>query len=149
MPGSSHFLPNPAAALYAEAAEPLCRMHGTDCPRKKRMSSALRDAILAYTEARVNHGTFYPTDIEALLVMRSDRETVPQCALSRPALCINAQGAKQVMLGGQVLDYPALQYLVVSLDLPILGRVTCASSSEPFLGMAIELDVNLLRQVME
>ena len=113
------------------------------------MSSALRDAILAYTEARVNHGTFYPTDIEALLVMRSDRETVPRCALYRPALCINAQGAKQVMLGGQVLDYAALQYLVVSLDLPILGRVTCASPSEPFLGMAIELDVNLLREVME
>lgn len=113
------------------------------------MSSALRDAVLAYTDTRASSGAFYATGVEALMLMRSDRPTSPRHALYKPALCINVQGAKQVMLGDEVFDYGELQYLVVSLDLPILGRVTHAASGKPFLAMVIEIDVNLMREVME
>jgi AraC-like DNA-binding protein len=113
------------------------------------MSSALKDAVLAYTDGRVSHDIFYPTAIDTLLLMRSDRETSPRRALYRPALCINVQGAKQVMLGDEVLDYAELQYLVVSVDLPVLGRITCAAPDKPFLAIALEIDVTLLREVME
>jgi AraC-like DNA-binding protein len=113
------------------------------------MSSALKDAVLAYTEGRPGNDSFYPTAIETLMVMRWDRETTPRCALYRPALCINVQGAKRAMLGDKVLDYAELQYLVVSMDLPIRGRVTCAAPDKPFLAIALEIDVALLREVME
>ena len=52
-------------------------------------------------------------------------------------------------LGDEVLDYAELQYLVVSVDLPVLGRITCAAPDKPFLAIALEIDVTLLREVME
>ena len=61
-------------------------------------------------------------------------------AVSRPALCIVAQGAKSVMLGQEVYEYDASRMLIPSLDLPIAGQVTRASHSEPYLALKLDLD---------
>lgn len=61
-------------------------------------------------------------------------------AVSRPALCIVAQGAKSVMLGQEVYEYDASRMLISSLDLPIAGQVTRASHSEPYLALKLDLD---------
>jgi AraC-like DNA-binding protein len=56
-------------------------------------------------------------------------------------LAIVAQGSKQLMLGDEAFTYDPGHYLVVSLDLPVSGRVTAASKAKPFLGMSLDLDV--------
>jgi len=61
-------------------------------------------------------------------------------AVSRPALCIVAQGAKSVMLGQEIYQYDASRMLISSLDLPIAGQVTRASLSEPYLALKLDLD---------
>jgi AraC-like DNA-binding protein len=61
-------------------------------------------------------------------------------AVSRPALCIVAQGAKSVMLGQEVYQYDASRMLISSLDLPIAGQVTRASHTEPYLALKLDLD---------
>lgn len=61
-------------------------------------------------------------------------------AVSLPALCIVAQGAKSVMLGQEVYQYDASRMLISSLDLPIAGQVTRASHSEPYLALKLDLD---------
>jgi AraC-like DNA-binding protein len=58
-----------------------------------------------------------------------------------PTLAIVAQGSKQLMLGDEAFTYDPGHYLVVSLDLPVSGRVTAASKAKPFLGMSLDLDV--------
>jgi len=58
-----------------------------------------------------------------------------------PILAIVAQGSKQIMLGDEAFTYDPGHYLVVSLDLPVSGRVTAASKAKPFLGMSLDLDV--------
>jgi hypothetical protein len=58
-----------------------------------------------------------------------------------PTLAIVAQGSKQIMLGDEPFTYDPSHYLVVSIDLPVSGRVTAASKSTPFLGMSLDLDV--------
>jgi AraC-like DNA-binding protein len=45
------------------------------------------------------------------------------------------------MLGDEAFTYDPGHYLVVSLDLPVSGRVTAASKAKPFLGMSLDLDV--------
>jgi AraC-like DNA-binding protein len=45
------------------------------------------------------------------------------------------------MLGNEAFTYAPGYCLVVSLDLPVSGRVTTASKAKPFLGMHMDLDV--------
>jgi AraC-like DNA-binding protein len=102
------------------------------------MSSELTSLIEANT--RID-GTF-PTPIPGLHLSRYSSRTQPghgvvQC----PTLAIVAQGSKQIMLGDEVFTYAPGFCLVVSLDLPVSGRVTSASKAKPFLGMHRDLDV--------
>jgi AraC-like DNA-binding protein len=112
------------------------------------MSSLLKDALNDYIDANGGEG-FFPTPIEALTLMRTSRETLPRHMIYKPALCIVAQGAKQVMLGDDVFDYDEMQSLVINLELPLLGRVTRATADKPFVGVNLDFDVALMREVME
>jgi hypothetical protein len=60
--------------------------------------------------------------------------------VQRASLCIVAQGAKIVMIGGDTYGYEAGQMALYSIDVPMAGRVTRASISEPYLLLMIDLD---------
>jgi AraC-like DNA-binding protein len=60
--------------------------------------------------------------------------------VQRASLCIVAQGAKIVMIGGDTYGYEAGQIALYSIDVPMAGRVTRASISEPYLLLMIDLD---------
>jgi AraC-like DNA-binding protein len=67
--------------------------------------------------------------------------------LQRPALCMVAQGAKIVMIGGDTYGYEAGQMAVYSIDVPMAGRVTRASHSEPYLMLRIDLDAQKIAEL--
>jgi AraC-like DNA-binding protein len=60
--------------------------------------------------------------------------------VQRASLCIVAQGAKVVTIGGDTYGYEAGQIALYSIDVPMAGRVTRASISEPYLLLMIDLD---------
>ncbi len=91
----------------------------------------------------------HPTAIGSLILFRSTRPSDPLPALYEPAFCVVAQGAKRVLLGDRVHDYRAGQYLLVKVGLPLVGRVTRASPAEPYLGLALGIDLALLREVVD
>ncbi|WP_369059563.1 AraC family transcriptional regulator [Caulobacter sp. 73W] len=66
-----------------------------------------------------------------------------------PQLCVVLQGAKQMMIGEETLDYRAMEALMVSIELPASGRIVDASPTEPFIGIVIELDLGAMRDVLE
>lgn len=113
------------------------------------MSSALKDAVARYTEERGGADGIYPTAIEGLAFMRLSSETLPHSHVHRPALCLVAQGAKRLTLTDVAYDYAEGQALVVSVELPGFGRVTRASRTAPFLGVVLEFDIGVLREVLE
>lgn len=86
--------------------------------------------------------------IPRLSLIRWSREAVPVHMLQRPALCIVAQGTKQVMLGETLIAYGPASYLVASLDLPITGMVTEASAETPYLCFCLYLDTDLLAEML-
>ncbi|MBP2231762.1 AraC-like DNA-binding protein [Azospirillum agricola] len=59
-----------------------------------------------------------------------------------------ATGRKQVMLGERVLFYDAAEYLVVSVDLPVVGQVVEASPERPYLCLRLDLDPAMLGALM-
>jgi AraC-like DNA-binding protein len=101
------------------------------------MSSDLASLVEANT--RID-GSF-PTPIPGLHLSRYSSPTQPGHGVQCPTLAIVAQGTKQVMLGNEAFTYAPGYCLVVSLDLPVSGRVTMASKAKPFLGLHMDLDV--------
>ncbi|WP_061294874.1 AraC family transcriptional regulator [Herbidospora cretacea] len=68
-----------------------------------------------------------------------DRPTPPVGAISEPSLAIVAQGVKRTVLNGVPYDYRAGQYLVVSVDLPVVGQALEASPDRPFTVFSMSL----------
>jgi AraC-like DNA-binding protein len=90
----------------------------------------------------------HPTAIPHLFLTRSSRPTAPMHVLHEPALCIIAQGRKQVMLMGDRFFYGPEQCLVVSVDLPVTGQVIEATPDVPYLGLRLDLEPGQLSALM-
>ncbi|WP_117193574.1 AraC family transcriptional regulator [Rhizobium terrae] len=90
----------------------------------------------------------FETAIPRLSVIRMSNPTEPLHALHQPAICIIAQGAKQVMLADEIFRYSPGQYLVVSVDIPITGQVIEASEEKPYLCIRLDLDLKLLSEML-
>jgi len=67
----------------------------------------------------------------------------------KPALCIVVQGAKWVVFGADRIRYRAGEGPVVCVEMPSFCTVTEASPSKPYLGMVIEFDLGIMREVSE
>lgn len=87
------------------------------------------------------HDGIFELHIPGVYAIRHSRaNTELMHGVAQPALCIVAQGSKSVMLGQEVYEYDASRMLVYSVNLPVAGRITRASYSEPFLGFKLDLD---------
>jgi AraC-like DNA-binding protein len=104
--------------------------------------SALRtDALLAeLRELVVLHARpDETTAIEGVLLAAADRPGEPRASTSGTVMAVIAQGVKRLAIGERVYDYGPGQYLVASVDLPITGHYTRASTDEPALGFGLIL----------
>src|ERR1051325_1802356 len=78
---------------------------------------------------------------------RSQTNQEPMHYVQRSMLCIVAQGAKIVMIGGDTYGYEAGQMGVSSIDVPMAGRVTRGSVSEPYLLLMLDLDAEKIAEL--
>jgi AraC-like DNA-binding protein len=90
----------------------------------------------------------FETGIGRLSLFRSDRPTVPLPSVYEASLCLIAQGAKRVSLGEDSMVYDAARYLLVSVDLPLVGHVIDASPDAPYLCCKIDLDLSALADLI-
>src|ERR1051325_6532149 len=71
----------------------------------------------------------------------------PMHYVQRSSLCLVGQGAKIVTIGGETYGYEAGQMAVYSIDVPMAGRVTQASHSEPYLLLMLDLDAEKIPEL--
>jgi AraC-like DNA-binding protein len=90
----------------------------------------------------------HATAIPRLFLIRSSRPTEPLPTVYDPALCIVAQGRKQVILADEVYFYGPEQFLVITVDLPVVGQVIEATPVEPYLCLKLNLDPGQLSALM-
>ncbi|RKH34714.1 AraC family transcriptional regulator [Corallococcus praedator] len=90
----------------------------------------------------------HATAIPRLVLIRASEPTTPLHALHAPALCIVAQGRKQVLLADESYVYGPDQCLVASVDLPVTGQVVEASSATPYLCFRLDLEPGQLGDLM-
>jgi AraC-like DNA-binding protein len=79
------------------------------------------------------------TAISGVLLSAATRPGDPRASTSGTVLAVIAQGAKRLAIGDRVYDYGPGEYLVASVDLPITGHYTRASTGEPALGFGLVL----------
>jgi AraC-like DNA-binding protein len=91
---------------------------------------------------------FYQTSIERLQFARESRVGSTLAAVSSPMLSIIVQGKKAALLGEETYDYGSAQYLILSVDLPISGFITAATSAQPYLGFKLDLDPRQLGEII-
>jgi AraC-like DNA-binding protein len=89
------------------------------------------------------------TPIAGLTVHRIMRPGGPKPAIQMPALSLIAQGSKRVFVGGEEYEYDPLHYMVTSVDLPAVGKVTVASATQPYLGLRLDLDVEAIVELIQ
>ena len=112
------------------------------------MTDDLAHSVLRYTNQQSGKSPF-ATAIAGLTILRSDHPKPLSHMIIKPALCITLQGAKWTAFGERRFDYEAGQALVVGVEMPAVGQVTQASPDQPYLGLVIELDLGVMREVIE
>jgi AraC-like DNA-binding protein len=113
------------------------------------MSNGLVEVVKRYTDTRAGEESPFVTAIEGLIILRSDHQKHPSHLIMKPALCVVVQGAKWTLFGDKRYDYKAGQALVVSVEMPAFSRVVKASPTAPYLGVVLEFDLAVMRDVME
>lgn len=91
-------------------------------------------------ERFTKHEGFTDTAIDAVQLIRADHPTTGTLTIYEPSVCIIAQGQKQAVLGNEILRYDPANYLVASVDVPVMGQVLDATPEKPYLCFRLALD---------
>ena len=91
---------------------------------------------------------FHQTSIDRLQFARESCVASTLAAVSAPMLAIVVQGKKAALVGEETYDYGTAQYLILSVDLPISGFITEATSTQPYLGFKLDLDPRQLGEII-
>ncbi|AZC20346.1 MULTISPECIES: AraC family transcriptional regulator [Pseudomonas] len=105
-------------------------------PEMERQRAELAAIIDRHTVVDGSHATA----IDSLFVSRHSHTHQFAPVLAQPALCIMAQGRKEVQLADETYNYDPLNYLVVSVAVPLSGKVAMVSPEQPILALRLDID---------
>lgn len=88
------------------------------------------------------------TALPRVSLIRADQPTTATPSVYEASLCLIAQGSKRVSLGDHSVVYDAARFLLVSVDLPLVGHVLEASPGAPYLCCKIDLDQAVLADLI-
>jgi len=88
------------------------------------------------------------TEIPSLFLIRSDKADERAYRVFSPSFCFVTQGLKEILLADERLEYGPSNYLITSMNLPVIGQVIKASPDVPYLSLKLELTQNEILEVM-
>jgi AraC-like DNA-binding protein len=107
----------------------------------------LKQAVRAYASRHANSDGLAVTPVPGLRMMYVESPPGDLHSVYRPLVCLILQGAKQMTVGREERVFRAGQSVIVSADMPVVGRIVQASPSEPYLAVAVELEMTVLREL--
>lgn len=90
----------------------------------------------------------HQTALASLALNRGSVPTVCIPTVYHPCLGILVQGRKRALLNGEVFNYDALNYLVVSVTLPAMAQVVEATPEHPYLSLRLNLDLEQVARLL-
>lgn len=107
-----------------------------------RQDLAVKIAKRAVTEGNTR------TEIPGLQLNRRSSPTPCASAAYEPMLIVFAQGQKRINVGKTTYLCDGSNFLLTSIDLPVVSQVTAATKKEPLLGLVLKLDMPLVREIL-
>jgi AraC-like DNA-binding protein len=109
----------------------------------------LMAAALDVIEARGGGQGQFDTGMAGVHLVRSFQAIPPVPNIYRPSLCVVFKGAKEILFGDSKLEYAEMECLIVSVDVPARGGMVGATRKSPYIGMTLEFDTAILREVLQ
>lgn len=108
---------------------------------------ALKAAVRDYAALHANLDGLAATPIPGLRMMCVATPRGDLHSVYRPLVCLVLQGAKLMTVGQEQRIVSAGQSVIVSADMPVVGRIVQASQEKPYLAVAVELRMGLLAEL--
>jgi AraC-like DNA-binding protein len=112
----------------------------------QQMQASRNELVARMARALPSDGRAEP--LPGLQLVRSATPTPLGHGTSYPALCVIAQGSKEILLGEQRHRYDPAHYMITTAELPIASRITEASPEYPYLSIVLKLDPTLIGSVL-
>jgi AraC-like DNA-binding protein len=125
----------------AIAPEPVAQ-HAHTALQAQQTELASRIARLATGEGIVQ------TELASLRLARYSAPTPCLPCIYEPGLGIVVQGRKIIIAGDQTYQYDPLNYLVVSMTLPMQSQVVDATPDRPYLSLRLNIDLEQLASLI-
>lgn len=109
----------------------------------------LIEAARQYAREHADADGLAATPVPGLRMMCVDSPRGKLHSAYRPLVCLILQGAKQLMVGRQEQLCAEGQSVIVAADMPVTGQVVQASAAKPYVALAVELDLALLRELAD
>jgi len=117
----------------ADANEALFQM-------RRVLACKIADRTVAEGETR--------TEVPGLHLYRRSAPTACASAAYEPSLVVFLQGQKRINVGKTTYLCDGSNFLLTSIDLPVVSQVTAATINEPLLGLVLKLEMPAVREIL-
>ena len=112
------------------------------------LATALKRAVRAYGDRHANSDGLALPPVPGLRMVRTYAPGTPTRSMYRPLVCLVLQGAKLMTVGRlEQRLFREGQSVILGVDAPVIGQIVKASRDEPYLAVAIELDMMVMQSV--
>ena len=89
-----------------------------------------------------------PTEIQGLRLYRRSEPSACASAAYEPSLVVFVQGQKRINVGKTTYICDGSNFLLTSVDLPVVSQVIAATEQEPILGLLLKLEMSAVREIL-
>jgi len=108
----------------------------------------IREELARKIMAHIDVDATIETAVPGLEIYRKSKPTVCSSATYEPKLIVFVQGQKRILLGSTTIVCDECNFLLTSVDLPVISQVTRATAEEPILGLLIRLEMPEVRRIL-
>jgi AraC-like DNA-binding protein len=123
------------------------RSNRTGPKNDPQLVSMLSNLALRISKA-MGDSTQLTTSVSGLRLYQNTVPSAPNPCTYEPSLLVIPQGMKRVDLGKQSYVFGGATFLLTSIELPIISRVSEASVERPYLAFFLKLDMGMVRDVL-
>jgi AraC-like DNA-binding protein len=88
------------------------------------------------------------TEIPGLRLYRRSAPTACASAAYEPSLVVFVQGQKRINVGKTIYLCDGSNFLLTSVDLPVVSQIITATEKEPLLGLLFKLEMPVVREIL-
>jgi AraC-like DNA-binding protein len=118
-----------------------------DVSEEQRLVEMRAELARKIADRTVTEGDVF-TGISGLRLYRRSSPTACASAAYEPSLVVFVQGQKRINVGKTTYVTDGSNFLLTSIDLPVVSQVIAATEKEPMLGLLLRLEMPAVREIL-